>query len=474
MIFDSPTLKKFLSIARLKDYQLPGNPEDEHIIGCSGGADSTVLLILMKCLFPDVPFRFVFTDTQAEPRTVYEMLKKIEDVMDIEIEHVTQQDGLYGLIESFGNFLPNHRSRYCTRILKTEAIEDFLESLHEGKNCDFHQYVGLRADEPGRVGLNSEFPWLINHMPFRDLGMVREDIFNILSETVGIPAFYKSKSRSGCTICPFQRQSELIGSLQDEPADFKKAESVEKLCEEDAKRFAIKDGNDWSSARFTFPIPPDIDLRTAHLPRKAPVKGKVKRDENIHDLFGEEMANVYVGIEYFVDPMMPEFTGFSSPGVWHQEIIGFSTSKGGMSRKLSMHYQTKLSVAEVHNLTQAQMREQYRQAIFLLEIPVHLVDVGKSSGDSFGWKQGQPMAQLRQVLNWVKRTLHVADIEQQLVEYADAPEDSWRGEQREGLQTQRDAVDYEVGTVLSMERFIPTEKEQDMNEHEVPCFVCSK
>lgn len=57
-------------------YLLPAAVEaDVWLIPISGGADSSALAILLHEMFPEVPWRLVFTDTGTEEPEIYESLK---------------------------------------------------------------------------------------------------------------------------------------------------------------------------------------------------------------------------------------------------------------------------------------------------------------------------------------------------------------------------------------------------------------
>ena len=58
-------------------------------------------------------------------------------------------------------------------------------------------------------------------------GVVRDDIFQILEDSVGVPEYYKWRSRSGCYFCFFQRQDEWLGLKRNHPELFKKARDIE-------------------------------------------------------------------------------------------------------------------------------------------------------------------------------------------------------------------------------------------------------
>lgn len=115
------------------EFELPGNPKNDlYIVPVSGGADSSALAITMSVLYPHIPFRFVFTDTLAETRDLYENMVAIEKFLGIEITRlIPENGGLYGLIESYGGFLPSMRARWCTRDLKLKPYEAYIEQIRE-------------------------------------------------------------------------------------------------------------------------------------------------------------------------------------------------------------------------------------------------------------------------------------------------------------------------------------------------------
>lgn len=474
----SPTLNKFLTIARLKNYRLPGRPGDRHIVGTSGGADSAVTALILGKLFPEQEFIYLFTDTQAEIPGTAEALERMAAYTGKPIKQIAHPGGLHGLIKHFNGFMPSGQSRYCTRILKTETTEDYLEAEHERHPATFHNYAGLRADEPARTGLRSDFPWLKTHFPLRDLGINREDVFRILDETIGIPSFYRIKSRSGCGVCPFMRPSEFLGVLEAHPQVFAQAEGVERLTDEDRRRYAIP-GADRSRVRFTYPIPPAIDIRTAGAvaPQKVP-RLKVDDYKLSDGLFERPDESVFVAVEYFVDPMLTAFgkNDTGTPGVWHQQLLGWSQSTDSLMKSVNTHFATRLDTAEAFGLTQEDMRRQFRCAIFHLTAPAHLLDLGPVAKDTFSWRKDEPLAKVRYVANLVKQTLYAAGLEQEIAQLRNIPglqRDSWEGERLIALHHERKRQRPE-GKVLKAFAYQPVENRRVSSKDDAPCFVCSK
>ena len=100
-------------------------------------------------------------------------------------------------------------------------------------------YIGIRADED-REGYISHKETIKAIFPFVEDGIVRDDVFRILEGSVGIPEYYKWRSRSGCYFCFFQRQSEWLGLKRNHPQLFEAAKSYENTKRE---RF------DWDSGK---------------------------------------------------------------------------------------------------------------------------------------------------------------------------------------------------------------------------------
>jgi len=127
------------------------------------------------------------------------------------------------LIVSRPSYLPSQQVRWCTEYLKIKPFEEFIgDSL-----C--HNYIGIRADEVHRKGYISKKPNIIARYPFIEEGIKKEDVIRILEDSgLGLPDYYKWRTRSGCYFCFFQQKSEWIGLLEHHPDLYSKAESYEK------------------------------------------------------------------------------------------------------------------------------------------------------------------------------------------------------------------------------------------------------
>jgi len=194
-----------------------------HVLGISGGKDSAALAVYIKDNYPRIAERmeYFFTDTGAELQEVYDTLDKLEAYLGKPINRLSSSRDFNHWLTIHDNMLPSVKSRWCTRVLKIKPFEEFVG------DDPVISYVGIRADE-NREGYISHKPNIKALFPFAEDGVVRDDVFAILEESVGIPEYYAWRSRSGCFFCFFQRQDEWLGLKRRHPELFKKALEMEK------------------------------------------------------------------------------------------------------------------------------------------------------------------------------------------------------------------------------------------------------
>jgi hypothetical protein len=191
-----------------------------HILCLSGGKDSAALAIHLKDTIPDIEYAFMDTDKEL-PET-YEYLSRLEAFLGKPIVRLNDDRGFDHWLEVFGGYLPSAQNRWCTRQLKIKPFERYVGSDR------VISYIGLRADED-REGYISGKGRISPRYPFRTDGIVKADVFRIREESgVGVPDYYKWRSRSGCFFCFYQRKSEWIGLLDRHPDLFERAAQYEK------------------------------------------------------------------------------------------------------------------------------------------------------------------------------------------------------------------------------------------------------
>lgn len=443
-------------------WTIPGDvTKDVYLLPVSGGADSTALAIALHAAFPDVPFQLVFSDTGAEEDEAYESLRKLEVYLGKSISWIKPKADLYQLINQYQGYLPSPNSRYCTRELKLVPFRQWLEQF---KGTQKWMFVGIRADESSRVAFTIDECETV--MPFVEWGMGRERIFQILSDTVGVPKTYQTRTRSGCGVCPFQRKSEIVGLLQRSPKEFARGESLEKLAEIDAGRQeeAIPLWKDSGIAQNWHSLPqPKGNLEA----RKG--KGRKARKGRSQSLF--DTAGIFIGAEFFVDgwPGTEEFT-------WHQRLVSFSTSLAGIKKQLDNRYKHLLRTGEVYDMTPDDVRAKARFAIYFVEAPKDVFDPQGPHADSYTWQSGMSFKQIRHVTSWATRILHAAYLSETAKSKDNFAATSWSYEQSSTAEAALASVRHEMGHVVASGWFTPAEPVasdvEDIEEKYFPCPMC--
>jgi 3'-phosphoadenosine 5'-phosphosulfate sulfotransferase (PAPS reductase)/FAD synthetase len=247
-----------------------------HILPLSGGKDSTALAVYLLRRFPEVPFEPVFTDTGTELPETYEYLSRFEAILDVAVTRVTALDMLgirlkgsrtpfdVVLNEYYGHFLPSPQARWCTRMLKIKPFEH-----HVGADRAY-SYIGIRADEqrsgylPGRKPiLISERSNIIPVYPFRDANMGLDEVKAVLQDSgLGLPPYYKWRTRSGCYFCFYQQIGEWQGLKEEHPDLFERAKRYERA--ENGRTYTWVDGRSLSDIeklerRYEVPSGEDLD-----------------------------------------------------------------------------------------------------------------------------------------------------------------------------------------------------------------------
>lgn len=187
----------------------------EHIVALSGGKDSTAMALRLKELHPDRTFKYVITPTGDELPEMEDHWRKLSDTLGAPLERLSGID-LFELIDR-KKMIPNWRARFCTVELK---IKPFIKYMG-GLDPESVMYVGLRADEEGRLGIidtdvNAEYPmrgwgWGINEVK----GYLK-------NKGVSIP------KRTDCGVCFYQRLPEWKDLLEKHPDRYEKYVQIEK------------------------------------------------------------------------------------------------------------------------------------------------------------------------------------------------------------------------------------------------------
>jgi 3'-phosphoadenosine 5'-phosphosulfate sulfotransferase (PAPS reductase)/FAD synthetase len=191
-----------------------------HILGISGGKDSAALAVFLHKKIPNM--EYFFCDTKKELPETYEYLDKLKARLGIRIEYLEEKRGFDHWLDVYGGYLPSPKARWCTKQMKILPLEEFIG------DDEAVSYIAIRADE-NRDGYISSKPNIKAVFPFKEHGINKADVFKILEESgIGIPEYYKWRSRSGCYFCFFQRKYEWVKLAEMHPDLFEKAVQYEK------------------------------------------------------------------------------------------------------------------------------------------------------------------------------------------------------------------------------------------------------
>lgn len=99
-------------------------------------------------------------------------------------------------------------------------------------------YVAIRSDEEYRQGYISSDDNLIIKLPFREYGVDKKGVLDILEASgVGYPKYYEWRSRSGCTFCFYQQKIEWVRLKERHPESYEEAKQYEKIALENNSPF---------------------------------------------------------------------------------------------------------------------------------------------------------------------------------------------------------------------------------------------
>jgi hypothetical protein len=247
---------------------------EKHVLGISGGRDSAALAVYMRQHHPDLEIDYFFTDTGKELPEVYEFLGRLEGFLGKPILRLNPDRDFDFWLREYNNFLPSPQTRWCTRQLKIKPFEDWVRPFVKAGDI-VNSYVAIRSDEDYREGYVSGQDNLRIHLPFRVSGIDKAGVTEILEAAgVGLPDYYRWRSRSGCTFCFYQQKIEWARLLDEHPDAFEEAQRYEKNALEHGSPFSWSQGeslDDLAKPERLRQIRSDHEKRVARLKARRPV-----------------------------------------------------------------------------------------------------------------------------------------------------------------------------------------------------------
>ncbi len=198
--------------------------EPLHVVGLSGGKDSTALALALLDREPR-PYTYVCTPTGDELPEMAAHWARLEELLGRPLIRLDSGKTLDSLIAKYGA-LPNWRQRWCTRELKIEPYRKWL--AEQAQTRPVVSYIGLRFDEEDREGVDYAsdlglFGQQIScRFPLREWRWGIAEVWDFLDERgVSIP------HRTDCGKCYGQRLSPWRDLLVNHPDRYAKAEKQE-------------------------------------------------------------------------------------------------------------------------------------------------------------------------------------------------------------------------------------------------------
>jgi len=245
----------------------------KHMLGLSGGRDSAALAIFMRQHHPEIDIEYFFTDTGKELPEVYEFLGRLEGFLGKPILRLNPDRDFDFWLKQYNDFLPSPQTRWCTRQLKLRPFESWVRPMLEN-GYTVYSYVAIRSDEEYREGYASKNDNLIVRLPFKEAGVDKAGVIEILdSSGLGLPKYYAWRTRSGCTFCFFQQKIEWVRLKEQHPEAFEQAKAYEKTAVEHGSPFTWSMGESLEELERPERV---TQIRADHERRLAKLKSKTQ------------------------------------------------------------------------------------------------------------------------------------------------------------------------------------------------------
>jgi hypothetical protein len=264
----------------------------KHVLGLSGGRDSAALAVFIRQHHPELDVEYFFTDTGKELPEVYEYLGRLEGFLGKPILRLNPDRDFDFWLKQYNNFLPSPQTRWCTKQLKLRPFERWLKPILDQGETVF-SYVAIRSDEDYREGYSSKHERLHVKLPFREAGVDKAGVLEILEAAgLGLPRYYEWRTRSGCSFCFYQQKIEWVRLLEQHPDRFEEAKAYEKNAFEHGSPFTWSMGESLAELQRPERI---AEIREEHAKRVARQRQKLTPNPlrpafepiDIDDLYGQ-------------------------------------------------------------------------------------------------------------------------------------------------------------------------------------------
>ena len=210
------------------------------VISLGAGVQSSAMLLMSDRGLIERADYAVFSDTQAEPKEVYEWLEFLKSKVSIPI-HVTTKgsleedmfNGKHFASVPFFSLMPDGKvgmlRRQCTYEYKIVPMHQFVRremGCKKGERIKKYgrvlMLIGISRDEPLRAKCSRE-KWIDHKHPLLDMGMRREGCIEYVEKEIG-----RTPPRSACMFCPYHNDNEWRRLKETDRESFMRAVEYEK------------------------------------------------------------------------------------------------------------------------------------------------------------------------------------------------------------------------------------------------------
>lgn len=175
------------------------------VVGFSGGVTSAWCAGWALRRFPKNEVVLLFHDTKEEDADTYRFLHEMAAKLDHPITERSDGRSLTELIYD-ENMIPNNRAPFCSRKLKGEPGERYIEELKSEGVTEIIKVYGFSAMEPERVQRHTAMGWtqgFTARFPMIEDGISKQDAATWCQCDMGVPlpAMYTWSDHANCPGC---------------------------------------------------------------------------------------------------------------------------------------------------------------------------------------------------------------------------------------------------------------------------------
>lgn len=201
------------------------------VVGFSGGVTSAWCAWWALQHFPKDEVVLLFHDTKEEDADTYRFLHEMAKALDHRITERSDGRSLTELCHDEG-MIPNNRAPFCSRILKGEPGERYLEELRaEGVNHIIKVY-GFSAMETERVQRHTAMGWdqgFEARFPLIEEHMSKQDVADWCQCEMGVvlPRMYSWSDHANCPGCFRGGKAYWLAVKENMPEIFEQRKALE-------------------------------------------------------------------------------------------------------------------------------------------------------------------------------------------------------------------------------------------------------